>query len=693
MKRILQGILALTLLASTAAYSDGCCGSSCNGCNTCCNSCNNGCGCNNNCGCNSCCLGPCDAYPYIGYRSQSRNEARRISGIQEFIHQYGKENVNGDFSLALEYTRSFKPEKLAKQLFGCDLDCCNTLYVQGSDVTNRNAKAWLADYFGLSPLFSSAVRFCPRIENVLVDMNLHLGLDGWHKGLFLDVYSPLTWTKWQLNMQECIKDSGSTGFAAGYMDDAAIARGSLANSFTEAMSGTTVFGDMKEAIKFQRMTNCPLTKVGLADLRATFGWNFVLKEDYHFGLFLHAAFPTGNRPTSCYLFEPIVGNGHHWELGGGFTSKWIFWRSKDYDDRNIGFWFDGTFTHMFKDCQCRSFDFCNKPNSRYMLLEQMGTNSDDINALVDSTKTVADYQYTGNLIPAINWSTFKVDVSVGMQADVVFKFGYNRENWNFDLGYNLWARTAEKFCQDCCCNNGCGSCGCNSCCNNSCNTCCTSCCTTCTTGNQYAIKGTEFVYGYPASSTTPAYKLSATESSADIHYTSALTPTQTALGTTAVCQNPKADNPYAARTGTTALDCYNSTTPVYTSIQPVLATKCLLNMCSAPSAITHKVFAHINHAWKDRKDNWVPFIGMGFEVEAAQGNSCCNDCCGSCCNTGCCNSCCTTPSTTACNSACNSGCGCGSCGCNSCGDNCCCTTRKTGVFQYGLWFKGGVSFD
>ncbi|KKP29260.1 MAG: hypothetical protein UR12_C0011G0007 [candidate division TM6 bacterium GW2011_GWF2_30_66] len=658
MKKILQGILALTLLTSFAAYSD------CGSCGTCSNGCSTSC-CDDDC-CGNCCLGPCDGYPYLGYRSQSFNAARRIVGTQNTINQFGKDTTYGNFSLALEYTKSFRSEKLAKYLFGCDLDCTNTLYVQGSDVANRNPKSWLADYIGLSQDFNSQVKFCPRIQNVLVDMDLHLGLDGWAKGLFFEIYSPLTWTKWELNMQECIKDDGAAGFAAGYMAPTAVTRATLANSFQEAMSGSTVFGDMKEAIKFGRMTNCPLTKVALADIRMNLGWNFVLKEDYHFGLFLQLAAPTGNRPSSCSLFEPVVGNGHHWELGAGMTGAWTFWRSKEYDDRNWGIWLDATLTHMFKDCQCRSFDFCGKPGSRYMLLEQMGTNDQDINALVDNTKTVAEYQYSKNLIPAINWSTFQVDVSVGVQADVALKLGYNRENWSFDLGYNLWARSGEKVCQDC-------DCDCNSCCS-SCTTCTTSC-------NQYAMKGQSFIYGYEASTTTPAYALSATQSTADIHFTNQ-TAAQEALNLK-VCQNPKIDNAYAARTVATALDCYNSTDITRTSIQPVLVSKCLLNMSKSPSAITNKIFGHINYEWKDRNDDWIPFLGIGAEVEFAVGNSCCDDNCGSCCNS-CGNTTCSTPCLTSCNSACNS--------CNSC-DDCCCTSKRAGVSQWGLWLKGGVAFN
>ncbi|MFC1842658.1 hypothetical protein ACFLYU_03310 [Candidatus Dependentiae bacterium] len=670
MKRILQSLLVLTLFAGMAAYADcGCCGS-CN--NNCCSSCCDDCCCNNNC---NCCLGPCDGYPFLAYRSQSRNTARELVGCHEFVNKYCMDSTYGVFYLGLEYQRSFRPEHLARYFFGCDLDCCNTLLVQGSQVEARNSKAWLADYFGLSPLFDTRVSFCPRIQNVMVDMHLHLNLDGWKEGMFFKIYSPITWSKWELNMCECIKNNGGeVGFDAGYMYEDEVTRAKLADSFTEAVSGTHVFGDMKEALKFGRMTNCKLAKVRLADLRASFGYNFILKEDGHLGLFVHAAAPTGNRPHSCYLFEPIVGNGKHWELGAGITGSWVFWRSKECDDRYMDVCLDATFSHMFKDCQCRSFDFCCKPNSRYMLLEEMGANTDEL--LSGDPVELVDYQYKKNLIPAINWSTFQVDVKISIQADVAIKLGYIRENWSFDLGYNLWARTGEKFCCDCCCDN---------CCDDCCNNCCVSSCS-CPADKKYAIKGDAFLYGDNPQSV--AYPLSATQSCADIHGGK----NYLATGEYA-CTNPRVDNPSLALIGTNTLTCTGGN--VNTSFPPILVSKNMLNMQKGPSAITHKIFAHVSHAWKDRDDCWVPFMGAGFEVEFAQKGDCCyDDCCGCCCNN--CNTCCSTPCLNSCNSSCNSccgsNCGCGSC-CNDCNDDCCCTSKKAGVYQYGVWIKGGISFD
>ena len=579
------------------------------------------------------------------------------------------EKTYGAFAITLEHTRSFKPEHITQFLFGSDLvNCCNTLSIQGSLVADRSSKAWLADYFGLSPDFDGCVSFCPRIKNIIADINIYLGLDECYEGLFFRFHVPITWTKWALNMCECVKNSGSLDFPAGYMAETAIARNKLPDSFMEAVSGNAMFGDMKDPMKYGLMKNCKLTKVGIADIHASLGWNFKTDEDYHFGFFIHTAAPTGTRPSATYLFEPIIGNGKHWELGLGITSSYIFWRSCEYSDRYLGVWLDGTFTHMFKTRQCRSFDFCGKPNSRYMLLEEMGTNEDDIKiapvleAAPDPENTiVADYQYKKNLIPAINWSTYNVDVKINFQADVVLKFGYVRENWSMDLGYNLWARTGEKFCFDCC--DDC--CGCN-----------------CQPEQKYAIKGDAFVYGFEDDEPPVPFAISATQSTANIHGgTNYPRQAEEIDGT-----NPRIDNPtdsygqdYWTWTGGTPLYDDFGFAIINTSIQPILASRCDLNLRKSPSAITHKIFWSLNYAWKERScQEWLPFIGIGWEVEFAQRNKCC----GNFCSTG------TTPSTT--NGVRNKSCGtsCSSC-CNDCSDCC----KKAGVYQYGVWFKGGFAFD
>jgi len=602
---------------------------------------------------------------------------------------------------ALEYTRTFKPKQLANYFFGSDLVDGNSLLIQGSRVEERArcCNAWLADYFGLPMDFNSKVSFCPRIHNVILDLNWYQGLDNWTEGLYFRLHFPVACTQWELRMSECIMNAGTEEngkYPCGYMGAEEVLLENLAPNFIQAISGCHTWGDMKCPIKYGIMSNCKLTLTKLADLRFTLGYNFVRKEDGHLGILLQFAAPTGNKPDPKYLFSPIVGNGKHWEFGGGITASWIFWRDEEKEDHHIGIWMDANITHLFERCQCRSFDLCCKPNSRYMLLEQVQTNTLIQGGPDAQDLTLANYQYAQNLIPAINWSTFNVDVKIDVQADLALKFAWTRENWSFDLGYNLWARTGEKFCQRCC----------DDCCytNNCCNV---TCCDTCTSAI-YAIKGDSYLYGFATEGGT-AKPLSATQSCADIHTGKNFAAARADTSVNAFL-NPAIDNPQKAfdENNVALADC-TMTYTVNTSIQPILINKCDLALCKGPSAITHKLFLHANYAWKDKedKDDWIPFLGLGGEVEWAQGMSncccCCDSNCGSgcnSCNTNCCSSSCCDPCcnvTYACDPCCNTSC-CAPCGtsCNSCCTDCCndcCDKKRAGVSQWGVWIKGGVAFD
>ncbi len=53
----------------------------------------------------------------------------------------------------------------------------------------------------------------------------------------------------------------------------------------------------------------------VANVDLVLGYDFARCADYHFGLFVKAVAPTGtkmNQKQAEYRFNPIIGNGHHW---------------------------------------------------------------------------------------------------------------------------------------------------------------------------------------------------------------------------------------------------------------------------------------------------------------------------------------------------------------------------------------------
>jgi len=613
MKPTLKKIFSLSLLFSLSALASPCCPEKC--CFTPVK--------DNDCFKRSC------GYPFLLPRSQSFNLARRIVGVQQEIHK-DTECKYGTFNIALEYTRSFKSERILTDLLG--IDACNcSITLQGSDVDSRKTRAWLADHFGLPMDFESTVCFNPRIQNFIIDFHWYVGLDEWHKGSFFRLYAPLVHSRWDLNMCEKVKEKGIKSFPAGYMSSEEISRMDLPRNFEDVMRGGISFGDMKSPLKYGLMSKCRLSETRFADIRAELGCNFAFDEechDYHCGAFFHAAAPAGNRPNSQYLFEPVVGNGKHWEFGAGLTSSYILWRD-ECEDQSFGVYFDAVVTHLFKSCQMRSFDLCGKLNSRYMLLEAMGSNDTAIGDEATGC-SLANYAYKSCLVPAINLTTQCVYSKVNVQADLALKFSYLRKCWSLDLGYNLWARTGEKFYikNDCCS----GGCGCDS----------------------YAIKGDAFVYGkYCLNNINYITGLSATQSEATIR-SGKNYPAQNGDNP---MLNPRIDNPKDAYSfvnpvgsiGDPNDPCELTSGQIKTSVQPKVVGPCDLDTYKSPSALTHKIFGHLNYKWApDECDDWVrnPYLGIGAEAEF--GGKCCK---------------------------------------NSCDKS------RTGISQWGIWIKAGWSYE
>lgn len=655
----------LTYFNTKCMYDDSPCTCATNGCSACA-ACDQA---------NCCTLGQCDGYPFLLARSVGRNYARELVGWQQFINRYDMDSTYGAFSVTAEYGQSFRPNHIANFLFGSDLVDCKNLYIQGSQVTDRKSNAWLADYFGLPSDFESRVSFCPKIQNFIIDPNFYIGLDELASGLFFRFQFPLAWTKWQLCPCEQVLNKGDNNIGAGYMSTTTIYRDDLANSFLQAMDGKYVFGDMQSPIKAGKfINNCNTTKTTIAQINLQLGWNFVNAENYHFGLGFYAAVPTGTTPSATYLFEPIVGNGKHWELGAALTGSWIFHRSESNPDRYVGIWYDALAAHLFNSCQCRSFDLCGKPNSRYILLEQMGTNNDTIKGEINDNETTASYQYNRNLVPAINWSTFSVDVRIDVMADAVIKLGCVMDNWTFDLGYNFWARSGEKFCNNRCVND---------------NT------------KIYAIKGDSWIYGAIDNGTGNIYPMSTSEFPANIH-SGTNYPSQNGDNP---ATNPRVDHATFAFQDTNELYTVGAANQIKTSINPIIISKTNLNLGKSPSSITNKGFMHIGYAWKEKEGDYVPFLGFGCEVELATDNY--DKCC--CCSNSCCknnsklnslqenfdnsNDLNSLEKSNTTNSECkNKGC------CNSSSSTCCncscdaCSVRG-GVSNWGAWVKGGIAFD
>lgn len=618
-------------------------------------------------------------------RSYSADTSRWLVGWTQQVNQYDMDKIYGTFSVQLGGGKSFRNDNITACLFGSDVNCggCPTIVVSGTRVADRGANDWLADYFGLPSTFKSTVNLSPSITHFIADFGFFLGLDEWVNGLFFRVDAPVVRAKWNLDFCETVVTTGTIGYPAGYFSASAVPVANLLSSFGSYMNGGVP--NLGSGITFTqlgacRINNCDETKTGLSDLRLILGWNFLRNEDYHMGLGIEFAAPTGNKPDVTNIFSPVIGNGNHFELGAFYTSHYTFWTSED-EESSFGLYVDAQLTHLFKNKQQRCFDLCGKGNSKYMLAYKL-TDSLQTNHLINDTDpafaSASGYEFNNAYTPVANLTTRNVNVSYSVQGDITALFNYTRGGFGWDIGYNFWARSCENIGCLTDCDNDCGPCGVtfiNS-----------------IPANTWALKGDASVVGWAlVGTTTLPINLSPSESAATIHKgtnkyngpsglldTSSVTIAGTTYTGLTPTENPGIDNPFfGATTGGSDVKISTALIDNILSSNPVrFLSDCDIDLKSGASkARSNKVFTHLQYTW-DRTD-WNPYLGVGASVEI--GSNQCDSCdtgCNTCFVTSCTTAC---PTVSSCNTSCNTN-------CNDCCENC-------SLSQWEVWVKGGVSFN
>lgn len=679
----------------------------------------------------------CTALPHFTKRSQTFHQRRHMVGKESPFNLFNTPvdpcdecpPYLGTYALTIEGTRSFRGKQLAECLFGPGLtqdNSCDgaTIRISGSQVENRTNRAWLADNFLLARDYEGTIQINPRISDVVVDFDLWTRLDPWYPGLFFAVHLPFVHSRWTLDACETVDQAGTVGYEAGYFAATEIAASQL-NTHTalDYLSGRfgldNVSGITANPLCCSRWASCSdncntactttcnsgcrsdcdvsnngntLTANKLSDVEFILGWRIWDCEDYHFGLEIRGSAPAGTRPDCCFFFEPVVGSGHFGTLGVGITSHLTWWEDCTCE-RSFASWFDANIIHFFKTRQCRTFDLCGRPNSRYALAMKLNDgqtlSSNPTQATVDgnnilngptdgytpATVPTTVKQFADVYTPVANLTCGKVEVSHAVQVDAVLLFNYTHCHWSFDFGYNAWYLSCEKIDFDC------------------------DCPTTrlLNERNMWALKGDAHVYGFevePDGTTgqgtaTNPVALAGTQSQSSI-YTGRNRVCNESVNAEVQRRNPGVDSAEFAynqteingsvRAPLVAVPQANNTSvgdliadQTRTSNEPVFLGQNDIDIQSARQrGFSNTIFGHIGYTWTDC-NCWQPYLGIGGKAEFGRTSN--NDCCDFDCSTDIQN----------CNIS-------TSCGPNNC-DTDCRSCKSCALSDWGLWIKGGFSFE
>ncbi|OGB96988.1 hypothetical protein A3F06_01390 [candidate division TM6 bacterium RIFCSPHIGHO2_12_FULL_36_22] len=341
------------------------------------------------------------------------------------------------------WQQSNDSDGLAKYFFPFD-KCALIAGEVGSSAVKAHSADLLANYFGVytepvsstvgipSPntlTFQSSLSMCPKHKVYGVGL-------AWEQRLWrcfwADVSTSIVQVQNKLNFKEKIQNAGG-----GDVPDDAYA------NMTEALASNK--------FNYGRFSNCTMKKSGFADVELRLGWEKDLCEGCGVGgLYIGTVIPTGNKPGNTdlsatattgvnsdpcdwgrYIFQPIVGNNHHWGILFGSYGRLDLFNSGSGCPLTL--LTDCTAKYLFSNCQKRSYDLKGKPWSRY--IHTWNDSSADANDL-----TISD------LIPLINYTTLQSSVRPGWSLDWNTALHYTYRCFGLEAGVNVFVREGENIC-------------------------------------------------------------------------------------------------------------------------------------------------------------------------------------------------------------------------------------------------------
>jgi hypothetical protein len=218
---------------------------------------------------------------------------------------------------------------------------------------------------------------------------------------------------------------------------------------------------------------------GVSDLQMWFGWDFVKKDCSHCGIYLKFVVPTGtiiNQDWCVFAFNPVVGNGRHYELGIGASAHCDICSN---DERVCTVAFDGYITHPFNTMQFRTFDLCGDPMSRYAMVKQLSLSGASGDSEIEiptafNYSLVADnptsenikngtvvqgavqkveipgnindeYSFNNLIKPIGDINCGNISVGIGIKGEAILDIFYTYGKWKAGVGYAFTGQTSENI--------------------------------------------------------------------------------------------------------------------------------------------------------------------------------------------------------------------------------------------------------
>ncbi len=359
------------------------------------------------------------------FRNEILDECQGFGGALEIVPFGGRMTEDGSVKLA----KFFLPP-------GCTGGCLNVIeynpILDANPATSNDGnplKNLEARHFNIRTkleTFASTICFRPRQSTIGVGLCYKQTLsqkdDGTPRWWF-EAAMPIEQVRNSMHLTETIENTGD-----GPRDELGLDNSPRVGSMKEAFAQKTWL--------FGRITDRCHRKTGIADVELKVGYNSLACEPCTIHTYIGLIIPTGTKVTSKEVWQPIVGNNHHYGVQLGSSFLFDVFRRGCY---SITMYLNNDTRYLFANNQIRSFDLIGKPWSRYM-----ETYSSSEQAAAAATSMDQNSGTSG-----INLFTRCVRVSPHISANFNTAFTLAKHNdcstWLLEGGYNLWARQAESL--------------------------------------------------------------------------------------------------------------------------------------------------------------------------------------------------------------------------------------------------------
>lgn len=347
----------------------------------------------------------------------------------ELVGRKSEDNFGGSFQVTGFYQASTNDDDIAKYFL---VNNKSTIALPQLAATNATSTAvdldlgyLIHDHANGGTTRSATIGLSPEQTAWGIRLDYHQDLCKILKGLYLHASLPIVHVE---NDPKVIVKS--TGSSSTFVDGTVAPAGttpSVQTVLQQFLSGnfenTATAGNQQAKLVNAKIAG-KQSETGVADIDLALGYRFLDDCNYSAAIALAITIPTGNEADGKYLFQPLVGNGKHFGLGGDLFGQACVWGDMDH---NIKINLKMKYRYLFENSEKRTLGIKGRNWGQYLLLGQ--------------TSVTANLQ----LIPAANVTTLNVDVTAGSQFDGILGLAYNNCGFSLDVGYNMYFREEESI--------------------------------------------------------------------------------------------------------------------------------------------------------------------------------------------------------------------------------------------------------